>query len=96
MLFNLASVIDCQVVTAAKKRQLDIDNVGKNTKQVTHDCAKDDWVYVEMTSIYWKLYHKKQGPARITEVFKNGTVLFQRGQVNESINIIWLKPHFDE
>ena len=29
MLFNLASVVDWRVVTAAKKRQVDIDNVRK-------------------------------------------------------------------
>ena len=32
MLFNLASVIDWQVATAAKQLQVDIDNVIENAK----------------------------------------------------------------
>ena len=37
MLFNLASVVDLQVATAAKQRQVDNNNVRENDKQVTHD-----------------------------------------------------------
>ena len=46
MLFNLASVIAWQVITAAKQRQVDIDNVRENNKRVTHDYAIGDQVYV--------------------------------------------------
>ena len=55
-----------------------------------------DLVYVKITGIYRKLDYSKQGPYRITEVFTNGTVRFQRVQVNERINIRRLKPHFVE
>ena len=61
-----------------------------------HDYAIGDRAYVKMTGIHHKIYYKIQGPYRINEVFTNGTVRFQRGQVNERINIIRLKPHFDE
>ena len=88
MLFNLASVVDWQVVTDAKQRQVDIDNVRENAKQVMHDYTIGDLFYVEMTGIYRKLDYKKQGTYRITEVFINGTVQFQHEQVNERINII--------
>ena len=37
MLFNLASVLDCKVLTAVNQRQLDIDNVRDNSRRVTHD-----------------------------------------------------------
>ena len=47
-----------------------------------HDYAIGDIVYIEMTGIYCKLYFKKQVPYIITEVFTNGTVQSQRGQVN--------------
>ena len=53
-------------------------------------------VYVEITGIYHKIDCKKQGPYRIIEVFKYGIDIFQRGKVNEHINIIWLIPHFIE
>ena len=82
MVFKLASVVCWRVETAAKQRQLDIDNVRENAKQVTHDYVIGDQVYVEMNVIYQNLYYKKQGPYKITEVFTNGTVWVQQGQVN--------------
>ena len=51
MLFNLASVVDWQVATAAKQRQADIDNPIENAKRVTHDYAIGDRVYVEIAGI---------------------------------------------
>ena len=96
VLFNLTSVVDWRVVIAAKKSQLDIDNVRENAKRVTHDYAIGNQVYVEITGIYRKLDYRKQGPYRITEVFTNSTVWVQRVQVNERINIRRLKPQFDE
>ena len=90
------SVFDWEVVTAVKQRQVDIDNVRVNTKQVMHEYAIGNQVYVEITGIYQKLDYRKQGPYIITEVFTNGTVRFQRRQFNECINIRRFKPHFDE
>ena len=37
ILFNLASVVDWQVVTAANQRQVEINNVRENARKVTHD-----------------------------------------------------------
>ena len=51
VLFKLTSVTDWRVVTAAKKQQVDIDNVRENARRVTHDYAKGDRVYVEMNGI---------------------------------------------
>ena len=42
ILFKLASVVDWQVATAAKQRQVDIDNVRENANQVTHYYAIGD------------------------------------------------------
>ena len=46
MIFNLASVVECRVITAVKQRQMDIDNVKNNSRKVTHDYAIGDQVYV--------------------------------------------------
>ena len=75
---------------------MDIDNVQENARWVTHDYEISDLVYVEMNGIYYKLDSMEQGPYKITEVFTNGTVWFQWGQVNEHINIRRLTPHFVE
>ena len=42
MLFNPTSVVDWRVVTAAKQRQVDIDNIRENVKRVTYDYAIPD------------------------------------------------------
>ena len=96
LLFNLTSVVYWLVITSAKQRQVDIDNVRENSRQVTHDYTIGNRVYVEITGIYRKLYYKKQGPYKRTKSFTNGTVRFQRVQVNEQINIRRFKTHFDE
>ena len=96
VLFNLASVVGWQVVTAANQRQVDIDNVRENTRKFTHDYKIGDQLYVKMSGIYRKLDYKKQGPYIITEVFPNVTVRVQWGQVNKQLNIGRLKPHFEE
>ena len=61
MLFNLASIVYWWVATAAKQRQIDIDNV---------DYTIGNQFYVEMTAIYHKIDYLKIGPYRIIEVFK--------------------------
>ena len=96
VLFNLASVLYWRVVTAENQRQVDIDNVIENSRQVTHDYKIGNRLYVKMAGIYCKLDYKKKGPYIITEVFPNFTVIVQQGQVNEKINIVRLKPHFEE
>ena len=52
MILNLASVVDWQVITAVKKRQVDIDNDQENVRRVTHHYVNGDIVYVEITGIY--------------------------------------------
>ena len=61
MLLNLTSVVEWRVVTAAKQSQVDIDNVREKARQVTHDYAIGDQVYVEMTGIYRKINYNKHG-----------------------------------
>ena len=68
------SVSDWQVVTAAKQRQVDIGNVREKTRQVMHDYAIGNRIYVKMTDIYLKLGYKRQGPYRINEVCTNSKV----------------------
>ena len=62
MLFDLTSVIYWHVVTATKKRQVDIDNVIENSRNFKHDYIIGNQVYVKNTDIYCKLYYKKQEP----------------------------------
>ena len=47
MIFNLASIIYWQVVTARNQRQVNIDNSQKNARQVTHNYVVGDLAYAE-------------------------------------------------
>ena len=42
MIFNLASVVYCRVITTKKNQQVDIDNVQENSSWVIHDYAVGD------------------------------------------------------
>ena len=44
---------------------MDIDNNSKNSRQVTHEYAIRNLVFLDMTGIYRKLNYSKQGPYRI-------------------------------
>ena len=66
MILNLASVVDCQVITAGKQQRAEIYNVQENARRVMHDYTIEDLVYVEMTGTDRKLDYKKQGPYRMT------------------------------
>ena len=69
-----------------KQLQVDLVDVRENDKQVMHEYAIDNQVYVKIIGIYQKLDYKKQGPNRITEVFTNGTFRVQWVQVNKRID----------
>ena len=79
-----------------KQRLVDIDNLHEKAKQVKHDYAIGNLVYVEMTGIYCKLDYSTQVLYIITEVFSKGKVWVQQVQVNKHINIRRLMPHFFE
>ena len=55
-----------------------MENACKNVTPVRHYYRLDEIVYVDNTGIYHKLDYKKNGMYRITEVYINGTVQFQR------------------
>ena len=74
MLFNLMSIVDWYIVTSRNKRQVDIDDVCKNARRVSHDFTTGDLFYVENTEIYCKLDYNKQGPYVINEVSTNCNV----------------------
>ena len=62
MILNLASVVYRKVVTVNKQLQVNIDKFCKNSRQVSHDYAVENLVYVYKTGIYQKLGYEKYGP----------------------------------
>ena len=78
-----------------KQALVDKANLRENNNRVDYDYQIDDKVYVIKDSIYRKLEAPKLGLFVITDVYTNGTVRIQRGNVNERINIRRLEPHFE-
>ena len=78
-----------------KQALVDKANLRENSKRVDYDYQIDDKVYIIKDGIYQKLEAPKLGPFVITDVYTNGTVRIQRGNVNERINIRRLEPHFE-
>ena len=78
-----------------KQALVDKANLRENSNRVDYDYQIDDKVYVIKDGIYRKLEALKLGAFVITDVYTNGTVRIQRGNVNERINIRRLEPHFE-
>ena len=95
MLFNLKSLINWKELSMKKQALVDKANLRENNTRVDYDYQIDDKVYVVKDGIYRKLEAPKLGPFVITDVYTNGTVRIQRGNVNERINIRRLEPHFE-
>ncbi len=95
MIFNLKSLINWKVVSARKQQIVDKANLRENSKRIDFDYEVGQKAYIVRDKPYRKLDGPKIGPFRITDVYTNGTVRIQKGNVNERINIRRLEPHFE-
>lgn len=95
MMFNIKSLVNWKELSIKKQALVDKANLRENQKRVDYDYQVDNKVYIIKDGIYRKLDAPKLGPFRITDVYTNGTVRIQRGNVNERINIRRLEPHFE-
>ena len=77
-----------------KQKLIDKANLRENRKRIDYDYTVGQEVYIKNDGVQRKMDDPKQGPFTITDVFTNGTVRIQRGNVNEQINIRRIEPHF--
>ena len=94
MLFNLKALINWKELSIKKQKLVDKANLRENKHRVDYDYTVGQDIYIKNDGIQRKMDSPKQGPFKITEVFTNGTVRIQRGNVNERINIRRIEPHF--
>ena len=59
---KLLTLFDWWVITSKKLQQFEIDKVWKSARQVSHDYAAGNILYVDMAVIYIKVYYKECGP----------------------------------
>ena len=95
MMFNIKTMVNWKQLSIKKQKAVDKANQRENEKRIDHDYKVKEKVYVIKDGIFRKLDEPKLGPYEITEVYTNGTVRIQRGNVNERINIRRIEPHFE-
>lgn len=95
MIFNLQTLVDWKALSIRKQKLVDAANLRENQNRIDFDYQIGQKVYVINNDIKRKLESPKKGPYLITNIYTNGTVRIQRGNVNERINIRRLEPHFE-
>ena len=95
MIFNLQTMVDWKALSIRKQKLVDAANLRENQNRIDFDYQIGQKVYVINNDIKRKLESPKKGPYLITNIYTNGTVRIQRGNVNERINIRRLEPHFE-
>ena len=95
MLFDLPYVADWAKIGERRQKQVDNNCYSGNRKRVDFDYKVGGKVLIVKSGILRKAEDKNEGPYAITDVFTNGTVRIQRGNLNERINIRRLHPYFE-
>ena len=100
MLFNIKALINWKELSLKKQKLVDKANLRENRNRVDYDYTVGHKVYIKNDGVQRKMDCPKEGPFKegpfeITDVFTNGTVRIQRGNVNERINIRRIEPHFE-
>ena len=94
MLFNMKKVINWQLITNNKCKQITCDNARENTERIPHQYKIEDEVLRFKRSIQRKYAKNKSNPYRITAVPTNGTVTIAQGAKHKTISIRNIEPYF--
>ena len=96
-MFNIASLANWKELTIQKQKTIKASNLRENAKCIDFDYTVGQSAYIKNDGIQRILDEEpKTGPFPITDVYTNGTVCIQWGNINEHINIHRLEPHFFE
>ena len=94
MLFNMKKVINWQLITKNKRKQIARDNTQENTERIPHKYSVGDEV-LRIKRGVWRKYSKhKSDPYKIITVHTNGTVTIAQGAKHWTILIRIIEPYF--
>ena len=93
MLFNIKKVINWQLITNNKCKQIACNNARENTECIPHQYKIGDEVLRLKRSIQRKYSKNKSNPYRITAVHTNGTVTIAQGAKDKTILIRNMEPY---
>ena len=93
-ILNIKHVADWAHIQQRKQLRINHNNKRKNMRRNNHQYKVGDKILVKRKK---KSKHKLEfmGPFPITQINDNGTVCFQKGIINDAINILRIKPFFD-
>ena len=87
MLFNMKKIINWQLITENKRKQIARDNVRENTERIPHQYKVGDEVLRIKRSVQRKYSKYKTNPYRIKKVHANGTVTIAQGVKHQIVSI---------
>ena len=92
-ILNIKHIADWEHIRELKQAKIDANNKRENTSWVEHHYQVGDQVLIRARK---STKHDKEyeGPYPLTKVNTNGTVNFQKGIVNDVVNIRRVKPFF--
>ncbi len=96
MLFNILFIADWQKIGERRQRLTDLNNARENKGRIDYDQKVGQKVLLRKEGILRNaeyIWHKR--PRLITTVHTNGTIMVQRGNKIDKINIWRVKP-FEE
>ena len=94
MLFNIKKVINWQLITENKRKQIARDNIRENTERIPHKYQVGDEVLRIKKGIRRKYSKGKSEPYKITAVHSNGTVTIAQGVKHQITSIRNIEPYF--
>jgi hypothetical protein len=90
-ILNITHITDWEHIRQRKQARIDENNRRENLSRRAHNCSIGDKILVKARkNSKHELEHS--GPHEITQVNDNGTVHFQKGIVNDVVNIRRIKP----
>ena len=93
MLFNMNKVINWQLMTDNKRKQIARDNARENTGRIPHTYKIGDEVLQLKRGVQRKYSKHKSDPHKITAIHANGTVTIAQGAKHQTISIRNIEPY---
>ena len=90
---NIKHMTNWKHIKQLKQKRIDANNKKENKSRVSHQYMVGDQVLIRARK-NTKHDQEYKGPYRLTKVNTNGTVKFQKGIINDVINIRRIKPCF--
>ena len=94
MILNIKHVADWEAIKQRKQKLINQNNKRENNKRIQHKYRVGDKVLMTNKKAR-KLETPNDGPYRITDVFRNGSVRVRKGAIEDRVNVRNITPYKD-